>query len=286
MFKHLEEIIATGTSLGASYAEARGEKSFVEYIQMDDGRVNALTRRIEQGIALRVLVDGAWGFLTTSQLDGLDDAVEDAISMARAAARTRREPIELAEVDTYEDSVEADIERDPQYVPIEEKIKYLKDLTAAAKDYDERISAVTGKLRSISGNTFLCTSEGSRIKKPKLLVWVYPWISGKEGTQLTAARYEEASTHEGWEFMENTATPEMVAEEAAKRVVLQLDGVKSKAGSFPCVLGPRVIGVLAHEALGHLAEADLTVKSAFADKAGEIVAAEGVNMIDDGTDAK
>jgi len=285
LFEHLDGIIEKGTSMGASYVEARGENSFVEYIQMDDGRVNALTRRIEQGVALRVLVNGAWGFVTTGQLDELDEAVEDAISMAKAAARTRREPIELAEVDTYEDSVEADIERDPQNVPIEEKIQYLKDLTTAARNYDERISAVTGKLRSISGETFIVTSEGSRIKKPKLLVWVYPWISGKEGTQLTAARYEEASTHEGWEFMENTATPEMIAEEAAKRVVLQLDGVKSKAGSFPCVLGPRVIGVLAHEALGHLAEADLTVNSAFAGKVGEIVAAEGVNMIDDGTDA-
>ncbi|MDF1540518.1 MAG: TldD/PmbA family protein, partial [Candidatus Thorarchaeota archaeon] len=46
---------------------------------------------------------------------------------------------------------------------------------------------------------------------------------------------------------------------------------------------PRVIGTIAHEALGHLAEADLTVQSAFNGKVGEVVAAEGVNMIDDGT---
>ncbi len=286
MFELLDDIVDKGNTMGASYVEARGENSFVEYIQMDDGRINALTRRIEKGIALRVLFDGAWGFVSTGQLDALGEAVEDAVSMAKAAARTRREPIELAEVETHEDSIEADIERDPQDVPIEEKVKYLQDLTAAAKKYDERITAVTGKLRSISGEIFLLTSEGSRIKKPKLLVWVYPWISEKEGTQLTAARYEEASTHEGWEFMEDTARPEVIAEEAARRVVLQLEGVKSKAGSFPCVLGPRVIGVLAHEALGHLAEADLTVNSAFAGELGEIVSAEGVNMTDDGTDPK
>ena len=83
--------------------------------------------------------------------------------------------------------------------------------------------------------------------------------------------------------MEKVATPEFVGGEAAKRVKLQLDGVPSKGGSFPCVLGPRVIGVLAHEALGHLAEADLTVNSAFNGKLGEVVASEGVNMIDDGT---
>jgi TldD protein len=41
--------------------------------------------------------------------------------------------------------------------------------------------------------------------------------------------------------------------------------------------------VLAHEALGHLAEADLTLQSAFAGKTGKKVAPEGVYMIDDGT---
>jgi TldD protein len=66
-------------------------------------------------------------------------------------------------------------------------------------------------------------------------------------------------------------------------VKLQLEGVPARGGSFPCVFAPRVIGVLAHEALGHLAEADLTINSAFNGKLGEVVAVEGVTMIDDGT---
>ncbi|MFQ5892429.1 MAG: metallopeptidase TldD-related protein, partial [Candidatus Methanofastidiosia archaeon] len=66
----------------------------------------------------------------------------------------------------------------------------------------------------------------------------------------------------------------------SRRVLLQLEGVRAKAGSYPCVLGPRVVGILAHEALGHLAEADLTLNSAFAGKIGEKVASEGVYMVD------
>ena len=75
-----------------------------------------------------------------------------------------------------------------------------------------------------------------------------------------------------------------MAEQVARRVKLQLEGVTAKGGSFPCITGPRVIGVLAHEALGHLAEADLTINSSFNGKLGKVVASEGVNMIDDGTD--
>ena len=283
MFDVLEKAVERGQDLGASYVELRGESGFIEYIQMDDERVNALTQRIEQGVAVRVLADGAWGFVSTGDLDSLAEAVEDAYSMARAAARTRKEPIELAEAKAFRDVVEVKVERDPRHVPIEEKIGYMQDMTKVIRDYDPRITAVTVKIRTASGKKYLATSDGARIQSDVMLVWSYPWVTGKEGDRLSAARHEEASTHQGWEYLERVATPEHMGDEVARRVKLQLEGVPAKAGSFPCVLGPRVIGVLAHEALGHLAEADLTVNTAFNGKLGEVVAAEEVTMIDDGT---
>ncbi len=283
MLEILEKAIEVGQSLGAQYVELRGESGFNEYIQMDDFRVNALTQRVEQGVAVRVLADGAWGFVTTSDLSSLDEAVKNATSMARAAAVSRREPIQLTDVAPVEDVVDLPIARDPRYVPIEEKMGYLTETTKFIKSYDVRITAVTVKIMTASGHKYLMTSEGTRIQSRIMLVWVYPWVTGKDGTRLSAARYEDASTHQGWEFLEKIATPEEIGKQVAERVRLQLEGVPAKAGSFPCVLGPRVIGVLAHEALGHLAEADLTVNSAFNGKLGEVVAAEGVNMTDDGT---
>jgi TldD protein len=281
LYDALLTALETGQNLGASYTELRGESGF---IQMDDGRVNALTQRLEQGVAVRVLVDGAWGFVTTGNLDALDQAVQDAFSMAKAAAPTRTEPIELAEVKAYEETIPSKAKLDPRLVPIEEKIQYMKDMTESIRGYDKRITAVTVKVRTASGKKYVVTSDGSRIEQPIMLVWSYPWVSAKDGTKLSAARYEDASTHEGWEFMQRVATPEHVGLEAARRAKLQLEGVPAKGGSFPCVLGPRVIGVLAHEALGHLAEADLTVQSSFNGKLGKVVAAEGVNMTDNGID--
>jgi TldD protein len=283
LFDKLEPAMEVGRDLGATYVELRGESGFIEYIQMDDGRVNALTQRIEHGAAVRVLADGAWGFVSTGDLDGLEHAVKSAYSMARAAAKSRREPIVLADTKAYQESIKLKLKRDPRQVPIDEKIKYMKEFTEKTKEYDERITAVTFKIRTASGHKYLLTSDGTQIDTGVVLVWCYPWVTGKEGTRLSAARYEEASTHEGWEFMDRVATPEYMAEKVGKRVKLQLEGVAAKGGSFPCVAGPRVIGVIAHEALGHLAEADLTIQSSFNGKVGEVVAAEGVSMTDDGT---
>lgn len=283
MYNLLEKALEHGRQLGASYIELRGESGFIEYIQMDDGRVNALTQRLERGVAIRVLADGAWGFVSTGDVNTLAESVESAYKMAKAAAKTRSEKIELADVKTNEDTIKSKAVRDPRFVPIEEKIKYMTDITNYVRDYDDRISAVTVKIRTASGEKYVITSDGTHIQTPLLLVWIYPWVSGKEGTKMSAARHEESSTHEGWEYMDRFATPEFIGETVAKRVKLQLEGRPAKGGSFPCVAGPRVIGVLAHEALGHLAEADLTIQSAFNGKVGEVVAAEGVNMLDDGT---
>jgi TldD protein len=278
----LEKAIEKSRDLGATYIEVRGESGFIEYIQMDDSRISALTQRLERGVAIRVLADGAWGFVTTGDLELLDKGISDAVSMAKAAARSRKEPIELAETRTYEEVVQTKIKRDPIHVPIEEKIRYMNDMTKIIRDYDPRITAVTIKVRTASGSKYLVTSEGTKIQSPTLLVWTYPWVSGKDGARLSAARYEDASTNQGWEFLEKVATPEVIGIAVASRVKQQLDGVAAKSGTFPCVCAPRVIGILAHEALGHLAEADLTVNSSFAGKLGQVVAAEGVNMTDNG----
>ncbi|MCK5390509.1 MAG: TldD/PmbA family protein, partial [Candidatus Thorarchaeota archaeon] len=253
MFDVLEKAIEKSHDLGASYVEVRGESGFIEYIQMDDSRITALTQRIERGVAVRALVDGAWGFVTTGDIDNLDKAVSDAISMAKTAAPSRREPIELAEVKTYEEVIKASPEKDPRHVPIEEKIKYMNEMTKVIRDYDSRITAVTVKIRTASGLKYLVTSEGTKIQSPSLLVWTYPWVSAKDGPRMSAARYEDASTHQGWEFMEQVATPEVIGTQAARKAKLQLEGVAPKAGAVPCVCAPRVIGTLAHEALGHLA---------------------------------
>ncbi|MHA1481498.1 MAG: TldD/PmbA family protein [Candidatus Thorarchaeota archaeon] len=284
MFDILDKAMDKGRSLGADYIELRGESGFIEFIQMEDGRVNALTQRIERGVAIRVLADGAWGFVSTGNVNELDQSIIDAYKMAKAAAPTRREPIQLAEIKAHEDVVKSKVKRDPRNVPIAEKINYLTEITEAIRDYDDRITSSTIEFRTASGQNYLVTSDGTRIETPNSLVWAMPWASGKDGTRLSAARHIDASTQEGWEYLEKTATPEAFGQTVGRRVKLQLDGVSAKAGSFPCVLGPNVIGVLAHEALGHLAEADLTIQSAFNGKVGEVVAAEGVNMTDDGTD--
>jgi TldD protein len=70
----------------------------------------------------------------------------------------------------------------------------------------------------------------------------------------------------------------------AKRVVEQLKAKTPRGRAFPAVIGPNVVGVFIHEAMGHLAEADLTLSgSVLYDKLGKQIASEAVTVYDDGT---
>jgi TldD protein len=281
----LQKAAEYGRGLGATYIELRVESLNRSNIQYKDGQVHSIGKQIEEGASIRALAGGAWGFVSTSDLKlaGLKASVKDAYSLATRAGKAQREPIQLAEARPEEDTVEVHFTKDPKEVNPRDKIKYAENLWREIKQLDKNMSAITVRLRDGVGTKYLVTSEGTRLKMTLGHVHLWSWLSGKEGHKLTGARYECGSTSQGWEYFDEEMPPLLVANRLVKLVHQQLKGVTPKPGSFPCVLGGEVVGVLAHEALGHLAEADLTPQSAFAGRIGQEVASEGVYMIDDGT---
>jgi TldD protein len=74
-------------------------------------------------------------------------------------------------------------------------------------------------------------------------------------------------------------------EEATRQALVNLEAVPAPAGEMDVVLGPGWPGVMLHEAVGHGLEGDFNRKqtSAFAGLMGQMVAAKGVTVVDDGT---
>jgi TldD protein len=73
--------------------------------------------------------------------------------------------------------------------------------------------------------------------------------------------------------------------EAVRQALVNLEAVAAPAGAMTVVLGPGWPGILLHEAIGHGLEGDFNRKgtSAFTNRIGQRVAAEGITVVDDGT---
>jgi len=72
----------------AEYVEARAQTLSRTTVTVKEGRVEAARQGIENGVALRVLVNGAWGFASVGAFDAntLTGDVLDACSLAKAAS--------------------------------------------------------------------------------------------------------------------------------------------------------------------------------------------------------
>ena len=278
MFELLEKGIHTGEHLGSEYVELRAEDVIQTVVGYSDGRVDNCNTLMQYGLACRVLYDGSWGFACGMPED-VESLVEKACSLARIASRNRKEKINLKEITPVQDETKKQFKMPPQKVSFEEKISRLHNLCTLIRGYDKRIRAVSLRYTDSHGFKYLLTSEGTEIAQETGHVYNHCWVTGKENGVLTAARDRGGSTQKGFEYFK-TETEEKIAERIGRRVILQLEGKNPKKGTFPCVLSPRVVGVLAHEALGHLIEADLTVNSSFKGKLGEKVASDQVTMVD------
>jgi len=280
----LTKSVDYGQSLGAEYVEVRAQHLFKTLLTTKDGMVEGANEGTEDGVGVRVLTNGAWGFVSLGKLDSklLTVAVGDAVRLAKAASLGVKKPVKLADVKAVEDRVVANSRKNPQDVSMEEKIDATLAMDKIIFGYDKRIRSCTISYLDVTGTNYFVNSDGTCIEQDKLYVWSRILASARENSIYASAREEIGSTS-GYEVFD-TETPEKVGTMLAKRVVEQLKAKTPKGGSFPAVIGPNVVGVFMHEAMGHLAEADLTLSgSVLYDKLGKQIASDAVTVYDDGT---
>jgi TldD protein len=269
---------------GAQYAEARAQHLTKTSLSVKELRVEAAKQGIESGVAIRVLVDGAWGFASVGSTDPdtLETAASDACKMAKLASTRLKTPIKLAPAKAIQDHVQANPKVNPSCVAVEDKIQTVMAMNKTSLDFDGRIKSCGVDYMDLNGSTLFVNSEGSQIEQDKLYLWARLTASAESGGVFTFSREEIGSTH-GWELF-SEKPPEELGKAVAQRAIMQLDAKTPKGGKAPVVLGPNVVGVFVHEAFGHLAEADLALSGGLlASNMGKKIGSDLVTFYDDGT---
>ncbi|MGZ4103851.1 MAG: TldD/PmbA family protein [Actinomycetota bacterium] len=161
-----ERAIDVARSAGASYADARYLSEESESIDVENGRVEGVSRGADAGIGVRVLVDGAWGFAGTALLEPgeIEHAATLAVEIARSSRALLRAPVRLADEPPVETLWQTEIAEDPFAVSLDEKI----DLLLKASAEMQSVSGLTIAQATMDfwrRHSFLATSEGARIEQ-------------------------------------------------------------------------------------------------------------------------
>jgi TldD protein len=235
----------------ADFTDIRLERSWVSTIARRGVRHEGASTGVDQGGCVRVLNHGhGWGLASFTDLEDLSAAVERAQAMSRSIALP--DPIPWVEALAHEDDVQADLDGDVREVPLEDKYALVARLGEDLLGTDRRIGASKVAYRDEVTEYCYGNSEGTLITqlRPEFTLSVAVWAR-EGGTEERALA--SVGRRRGWDTVQGV--PEALLE-AARTAVELLGASRVREGRYPVVLDPKMAGVLIHETIGHMCEAD------------------------------
>ncbi len=272
--------------LSSTYAEARYHSRIRTEIAVSNGEVEDAKLTRIRGVAFRVLVDGAWGFSSTNDTSTqvMKHTLRDALKMAKILGTAKKEKItKLAATKLARGVFKPPINDSLEDHSIEEKMKLVIDTEAATRQQFDEVKTATCRYGEIIDRKLIVNTDGALVEifdsKPEFRVTA---IASRNGDRMSAT--ETVGVTGGWmDLFEKKDSGDMArrASETAKNL---LNAKLPKGERATVILDPSMVGLISHEAIGHIVEADFVLSgSILRDKIGEIVASRLVTLTDSGS---
>ena len=251
----LEDAVAAG----AAYADARAVSRRWQSVATKNREVDSVSDSESEGVGVRVLVDGAWGFACDPRLspEGAREAAGRAVAFARASARSAERPVELAPVDPVQGEYRTSLERDPMEVSLEEKVAVC--LGAEEQMVRPGIEITGASVRARRERRAFASSEGASVFQE--LVECGGGIDalavgdGRVQTRSFPSSHGGSSAQGGWEYVESLGL-EREAPRVADEALALLRADACPAGVTTIVLDAEQMQLQMHESVGHPTELD------------------------------
>src|SRR3989442_10039789 len=119
--------------LAASYADVRVMERTTEGINVKNGRVEGISSSTSSGFNVRVIVDGAWGFASSANMDDAEaeHVAKQAVQIARASALVAGEPVVLSPLATRGGFNRTTMHKHTVTRPLNEDVHFLIDADPA-----------------------------------------------------------------------------------------------------------------------------------------------------------
>ena len=280
--------LAQARSLGAQHADFRAERIKGQQIGLSDGNPQTLFDADDTGLAVRVIMDGTWGFASTVDLtaDAAAQAARQAVEVAQVAAAMNTEPIELAPEPGYgEVSWVSAYDVDPFTISVADKVALLAQWSHELLAHPA-VSHVDASLQQVRECKFYSdgatTATQQRVRLHPQVTAVAISDDGRFDTMRTlappAGRGYEFLTGRGWDFAAELAElPDLLA--------AKMTAPSVEPGHYDLVIDPSNLWLTIHESIGHATELDraLGYEAAYAgtsfatlDKLGRLQYGSGV----------
>jgi len=250
-------------ALGAQHADFRAERIRGQRVALSDGRLQSLSDGDDIGLAVRVVVDGTWGFAAAVDLtpDAARTAARQAVEVARVAAAMNTERIELAPEPAHGDVTwVSDYDIDPFTVAPKDKVDLLAGWSAGLLAHDA-VSHVDASLYQVKECKFY-TDGGTTATQQR--VRLYPELTA---VAVTESGFDDMRTlappaGRGWEYLTSPSSGrggwDFATElaELPELLAAKLKAPSVESGRYDLVIDPSNLWLTIHESIGHATELD------------------------------
>lgn len=280
-----ERAVRLAQSLGAFYCDARFETIESESLVVENGSLEHNTSKYEEGVGVRVLCNGAWGFFSTSEHDKLEQGISNAIKSAKHNSTAKKSRVVLAESKAVQTKTSFPVKKEPT---LEEIRKIVFDCDRIIRD-DHRVSKDRISASTVKCSKYFVSSDGARIEQVTSDV-VLELTAIAHGAGITQAVNTTEGGRGGLEIIDSIDIYSVSAEISNKASML-LDARAPMEEKSTIIMNPDFVALLTHEILGHPSEADrvLGKEMAWAGGAwwagmlGQKIGSDQLSVIDDPT---
>jgi TldD protein len=246
---------------GVEHADFRLERIRTQDLSLRDAALQGASDHEQLGFAVRVVLDGTWGFASTDVLtkESAVRAAEEAIRVAQIAKPINSERIELAPEPVHDDRTWVSAYQvDPFTIPLADKVALLAQWSDDLLR-DPVVAHVTAGLRQVFENKYYADSAGTVTTQQR--VRLYPVLEAF-GVDEASGRFDSMRTiappvGRGWEYLTGTGWDwQRELAELPGHLAEKLRAPSVEPGAYDLVIDPSNLWLTIHESIGHATELD------------------------------
>ena len=256
----LREVIRHLRRKGATYADARHVAGLHETISVENMAVESIATRTSDGVGIRVLYEGSWGFASSGRLDpaSLLKTADRAFACAKSAQAFNKTQTRLAGVEPVKAAYMSPCQIDPFSVPLDKKLDYLFWACQILKDHPN-IKTAACHLDFYKTHKRFLNTEGSDITQTLIESGAYLEAIAILGSEIQTRSYPTAHHSQvaqaGYEYVKEL---DLIggAEKTRTEAVALLRARECPYRQTTVLLEGSQLALQLHESCGHPTELD------------------------------
>jgi TldD protein len=259
--RHIAEwALGTAQTRGASYAEARVVHERDRALATKNGKIGTASSLESEGVGIRVIADGAWGFAATERLtkDAVERCAAEAVAIAKASATVKERAVELVPEKPAQAVWSSSCRIDPFTTSIEDNLGLLMTIDAALRGV-EGVTLAETNLNFRRYEQWFYNTEGAEIQQTRVTTGAGYAAYSFAGSDIQKRSYPNSFggqwQNKGYELVDELKLVENARRIAEECVALH-KADRCPEGRMAVVLDSSQLGLQIHESVGHPIELD------------------------------